>query len=296
MLPALTVTIIIALFLALRSEPLRLLRLVQRVSELRDRGKPDAAVELLQQALSKGRKSTRLVNLAVETSISAGKYSEALAMPTSFTPTGPMDEVNIVLVQINLAEAEYNLGSWAAAWDRLSRLDDSAAPFEITRAGLALQRAWILAHTNRPKEALSMWEQADMDGLPYKYRAEHYFTRVAVLLALEQIEDAEEAAAAGADAAVRMSSERNALFILARVAANRGDWERVDALSSAAAAHRYRGQGGDGLLLWGEVLSRLGRRTETRRAYELCIARDGQSESARKAAARLRAMDDASLK
>lgn len=130
-------------------------------------------------------------------------------------------------------------------------------------------------------------EQADIDGLPYRYRAEHYFTHVAVALALNRLEEAEEAAAAGADAAVRASSERNVLFLLARVAASQRDWARADSLCEAAAEHRYRGQGGDGLLLWGDVLTELGRPGPARRAYELAISRDSQSESATKAAARL---------
>jgi tetratricopeptide (TPR) repeat protein len=287
MAPLFGIAVFFVVWIALRSERARLFRFAHRVFDLRDRGRMEVAVRLVQQALDQGRKFPSLVNLAVETLVASGKYSEALAIPLQFLSEGATDAVNKVLVQINLSEAEYNLGRWQQSLSRLSTLDESAAPFDIARAGLALQRAWILAHTNRPEEALSAWEQADIDGLPYRYRAEHYFTHVAVLLALDRIEEAEEAAAAGADAAVRASSERNALFILARVAARQRDWARADSLCQAAAEHRYRGQGGDGLLLWGDVLTELGRVGPARHAYELAISRDGQSESATKAAIRL---------
>src|SRR6266446_2732146 len=170
----------------------------------------EAAAGLTQEALDQGRKFPSLVNLAVETLVASGKYSEALAIPLQFLLEGATDAVNKVLVQINLSEAEYNLGRWQQSLSRLSTLDESAAPFDIARAGLALQRAWILAH----------------------------------------------------------------------VAARQRDWARADSLCQAAAEHRYRGQGGDGLLLWGDVLTELGRVGPARHAYELATSRDGQSESA----------------
>ena len=63
---------------------------------------------------------------------------------------------------------------------------------------------------------------------------------------------------------------------------------RAESLCRAAAAHPYRAQGGDGLLMWGDVLTRLGRADEAEQAYALAIERDGQSESARLAAGRAR--------
>ena len=279
----------LCLVLVARSEGAKRYRLVRRALWLRQAGRSAAAVKALEAAIDVGRPDPGVVNLAVETLISGGKYSEALALPPAFDPVAPFDKLHFVLVQINLAEAEYNLGRWDAAWSRLEPLDGRAEPFAITRAGLALQRAWILAHTNRPDEALAMWEQADMYGLPHPYRAEHYFTHAAILLGLGRLDDAEDVADAGADASVRPSSERNALFMLARVAATKGDLERAEELCRAASGHRFQGHGGDGLLLWGDVLNRLHRATEARQAYALCIARDGQSESARSAEARLRA-------
>ena len=97
---------------------------------------------------------------------------------------------------------------------------------------------------------------------------------------------ARRCARAGARSAVRVSSRRNALAICGRVAVAMEEWGDAERLLRAAAEHPYRWQGGDALLLWGEVLSRLGRFDEARGAYALAIERDPQSESARLARGR----------
>lgn len=224
------------------------------------------------------------LNRLVDGLITAGKYAEALAAPRAHTGD---DELAEVLVQINLAEAEYNLGRWDSARDRLLSLDAIAAQYPITRAGLSQQRAWIAAHQGRAAEALALWRETDARGFPQHYRAEYHFTHAVVLLGLGRAGEADEAAAAGTVAAVRPSSRRNALFIEARVAVAQGDLEGADSLCRSAAAQRYRGQGGDGLLLWGDVLTRLQREEEARAAWSLAIERDPQSESSKLAAARL---------
>src|SRR5205814_1840703 len=73
---------------------------------------------------------------------------------------------------------------------------------------------------------------------------------------------ARRCALAGAAAAIRPSSKRNALFIQGRVAAAMGEPARAESLCREAAAFPYRAQGGDGLLLWGDLLVRLERRGE----------------------------------
>jgi len=226
----------------------------------------------------------RQVNWIVNELITAGRYHDALAAPP--LDAGD-DEENEVLVQINLAEAEYNLGRWEAAWERLRPLDALAGPYPITRAGLLQQRAWIATHRGRAAEAFALCSRVRGCDLPREYRAERHFTHAVVLLALQRTGEADEAAAAGSAAAVRASSRRNALFIEARVAAVQRDWEGADSLCRAAAAHRYRGQGGDGLLLWGDALAQLRRSGEARAAYALAIERDPESECSRFAAARL---------
>ncbi len=224
------------------------------------------------------------LNRLVDGLITAGKYKEALAAPRVYAGD---DELAEVLVQINLAEAEYNLGRWDAAWDRLRPLEAIASQYPIARAGLSQQRAWIAAHQSRAAEALALWRETDVRGFPRQYRAEYHFTHAVVLLGVGLVGQADEAAAAGTDAAVRPSSRRNALFIEARVAVAQGDRDGADSLCHSAAAQHYRGQGGDGLLLWGDVLVQLRRVEEARAAWSLAIERDPQSESSKLAAARL---------
>jgi tetratricopeptide (TPR) repeat protein len=229
-----------------------------------------------------------VLNTAVDALIAAGSYEEALALPFRFVVRGSRDTAHELLVEINLAEAEYNLGRWEDAWDRLRDLDPLAAAFPIARAGLAQQRAWIAAHTGRPEEALHFWRRADIDDLPRHYHAEHFFTGAVACIAADRFECARRCALDGASAAIRRSSKRNALFIRARVAAAMGEPARAESLCREAAADPYRAQGGDGLLLWGDLLLRLEHRGEARQAYALAIDRDRQSASARLAAERLR--------
>src|SRR5947207_14958277 len=117
-----------------------------------------------------------VLNRAVDGLVTAGRYAEALALPDRFVTHGSRDSTSELLVQINLAEAEYNLGRWSAAWERLRGLDPLAAAFPIARAGLAQQRAWIAAHTGRGAEALRHWQRAELGDLPGRYHAEHFFT------------------------------------------------------------------------------------------------------------------------
>ena len=228
------------------------------------------------------------MNSAVDGLIAAGRYSDALALPAQFGTRGPRDTCSELLVQINLAEAEYNLGRWSEAWERLRGLDPLAAMFPIARAGLAQQRSWIASCTGRPEVALHHWKRADIWDLPDNYHAEHYFTGAIALLAAGDLDAALGCARAGAAVAVRPSSKRNALFIQARVAAAMNDWSLADSLCRSAAGHPYHRQGGDGLLFWGEVLTRLDWHAQARHAYALAVERDEESESARIACKRLR--------
>src|SRR5438046_1002635 len=157
-----------------------------------------------------------VLNRAVDGLVAAGRYAEALALPERFVSHGSRDTTSELLVQINLAEAEYNLGRWTAAWDRLRGLDPLACAFPIARAGLAQQRAWIAAHTGRPDEAIDHWRRADLRDLPRTYYAEHHFTGAVALIAAGRLDSARECALAGGNAAIRLSSKRNALFIRAR--------------------------------------------------------------------------------
>jgi tetratricopeptide (TPR) repeat protein len=228
------------------------------------------------------------LNTAIDGLIAMGRYRAALAMARGWQTRGA-DTESELLVQINLAEAEYNLGDWSAAWERLRGLDPLAAAFPIARAGLSQQRAWIAAHTDHPEEALHHWQRAELRDLPRRYHAEHWFTGAVALAAAGDLDGALRCAARGSGAAVRPSSRRNALIIQARIAAAEGDWPRAEPLCRAAAGHPYRGQGADGLLLWGDALVRLGRLDDARRAFALATERDPESVHAHTARERLAA-------
>ena len=230
--------------------------------------------------------SLETLNEAVDGRVARGDYHGALELRRAFVPRDA-DTQSALLVEINLAEAEYNLGRWGDAWDRLRGLDPLAAAFPIARAGLSQQRAWIAAHLGRAGEALHHWHRAELGDLPRHYHAEHFFTGAVAHVAAGALEAAQRCAGAGERAALRPSSRRNALTIRGRVAAAMQDFTEAERLFRAAALHPYRGQGGDALLLWGDVLSRLGHSDEARSAYVLAIDRDPQSESARLARARI---------
>jgi tetratricopeptide (TPR) repeat protein len=229
--------------------------------------------------------SLEALNAAVDGRIARGDYRGALELPRAYAARDA-DTASALLLEINLAEAEYNLGRWSEAWDRLRGLDPLAAAFPIARAGLSQQRAWIAAHTGRASEALHHWHRAELGDLPGRYHAEHFFTGAVAQIAAGDLEAAQRCAEAGERAAVRVSSRRNALTICGRVAAARGEWIEAERLFRAAALHPYRAQGGDALLCWGDVLSRLERFDEARSAYALALERDPQSESAQHARAR----------
>jgi tetratricopeptide (TPR) repeat protein len=227
------------------------------------------------------------LNSSVDGLIAAGRYREALELPARFNAYGLRDTCAELLVQINLAEAEYNLGRWDAAWDRLRGLDPLAAAFPIARAGLSQQRSWIAAHTGKPDEAVHHWRRAELRDLPPNYHAEHFFTGAIALLGVGKIDAARECSIAGSGASVRPSSKRNSLFIRARVAAAMDEWERAEVLCRTAAENPYRAAGGEGLLFWGGILARLGRSEEARNAFALAVERDSESESAAIAEERL---------
>jgi len=223
-------------------------------------------------------------NTAVDVLVFAGRYGEALAV------TGTWDDARwrdfavghppiFVILRANLAEALYNLGRWDEALARLADLD-AAARTPLTAAILALQRAWILAHRGDGAAALRLVDGIDRVAFSAAWRAEAHYTRASALLALDRIAEAGVEAEAGLTAARRASSQRNGWFLLARVAARAGDLARACALFERGARHAYRRQGGDSLVLWGDVLSAQRRVADARTAWSLAIERDPESAAA----------------
>lgn len=255
---------------------------------LREAARMEDAVALATAALRDEDAHFHIRNSAMDILISAGAYNAALSgEPVVSEPANKSEALNLALIQINLAEAEYNLGRWDEAEDRLRSLDSSCEKFPITHAGLAVQRAWIAAHRGRADEALALCDAVNPLWFPLPYRAEYHFARAAALLAAGRPDDADAAVTDGERVARRLSSERNALFLRARVAAARRAWVEVERLCRAAAEHPYRGQGGSGLLLWATALRNLGRDAEADDALRLVTSRDPESESAAFAAALL---------
>jgi tetratricopeptide (TPR) repeat protein len=222
-----------------------------------------------------------VANDAVNRCITGGRYAEALLIGARVEPAIQSQQFpphEGALVHINLAEAEYNLGRWEDAEHRLRDLDDRSAGAAITRAGLMLQRAWIFAHQGRGKEAWACAQRTAATDLPEDFRTERHYTRAAALIACGRLDQATAEIGRGLAIRRRPSSERNGWFMLARLAAIKGDLRDASGWCTRASAHSYKGQGGDGLLLWGEVLERLGRIDDARRAWTLVGERDPESE------------------
>jgi tetratricopeptide (TPR) repeat protein len=255
------------------------------VMELRETGKLGEAVDLAKRRLADPSAPSWVHNVAVDILISGGAYGAALrGEPSPRMPRNTDDAVGLTLIQINLAEAEYNLGRWDAAAARLRRLELACWRFGITRAGLLLQHAWISAHQGRADEAIALCAVIKPSWLPPPYRAEHHFAGAAALLAAGRMDEAEAAVDRGEKLAIRLSSKRNALFLRARIAAARDDWPAAERFGREAAHHPFRGQGGAGLLLWARSLTRLGRHDEAAEALALVAQRDPESEAAQESA------------
>src|SRR3954468_12574398 len=133
--------------------------------------------------------SLQTLNAAVDARVARGDYRGALELPRAFAARDA-DTASALLIEINLAEAEYNLGRWSEAWDRLRGLDPLAAAFPIARAGLSQQRSWTAAHAGRGDEALHHLGRAEIRDLPRPYHAEHWFTAAVASIAAGRLDDA----------------------------------------------------------------------------------------------------------
>ncbi|MFL5351941.1 hypothetical protein [Archangium sp.] len=230
-------------------------------------------------------------NCAINLFINAGLYREALDIERSWPgpshPPEPSAARTWALVRFNLVEAVYNLGSWEAASARLSNLEEVARGDSFLWNFFPVQRAWILAHTGRGEDALSALAQVDWRRLPRLYRSEAHFALAASLLAVHRYEEARREARTGLKHARRVSSTRNGLFLLGRITLEAGQPEDALRFFEAGVSHPYQGQGGDGLLAWGDCLAQLGRHDEAREVWRLVLTRDKQSGAASRAASRL---------
>ena len=232
--------------------------------------------------------NARSLNAVVCAFVFAGRYAEALALASrpAVRPEAIADadaRRDAQIVQINLAEAEYNLGRWEEAAARLDTLGDPDALEATVRGGVRLQRAWILAHLGEGDAAIALVGDDLFAEVPRGQHAEVHLVRAAGLLARGRHREAEAAAHAGIDVAARASSRRNGENLLGRIALARGDAARAVERFAEAAAHEYRGQGGPELLAYGDALRDLGRGDAAARIWRLVVERDPQSAAAMEA-------------
>lgn len=231
-------------------------------------------------------------NSIVNTLIHVGRYAKALEYADRHLQApgdheGERDEDHL-LIRINRAEALYNLGRWDEALASLEGVEGPGETAPIVLAGVRCQRAWILAHLGRAEEAKRQLDDCDRGGLPANYWSEFHYTWAVTWLGLGRVGDARAEAQRGLDVAQRMASTRNGQFLLARVARAEGSLLEARELLEAGANHPYRGQGGDGLLLWGDIMNELGSPEGASKAWSLAVERDAESESAAAARDRLR--------
>ncbi len=227
-------------------------------------------------------------NAAICAAISVGRYQSAIerarnlsCWPASASTSGP----EWWLVRVNVSEALYNLGRWEKALEAIDGLEKDALGMNL--AGLLNQRSWIFCHTGRATDALALHLTADRNGLPPIFYAEHHFTRALCLLELKRFDESAAELDVAETFAMRITSKRNLIYMRARLAMARGDFEAAEKLYRLGAKHPYRGQGGEALLAWGDCLVKLDRSDEARTAWELCVRRDPQSASAVTAQQRL---------
>jgi tetratricopeptide (TPR) repeat protein len=229
------------------------------------------------------------LNQCVNVFINAGRYRRALELEALCPqPASRYERDMVVLLQVNLAEAEYNLGRWREAEARLEWLPRLDRDLRVSVPGAWQQRAWALAHAGRAADARAAVRRVESGRLPRIYLAEYQYTLAMVALAERDTAAALACVDAGLARARRAASIRNGVFLRARVLAARGDAEPALAEFERAASMPYRGQGGDGLLAWGDLLRTLGREPEALRAYALAGERDPESAAAREAGGRLR--------
>ncbi len=261
---------------------------VWRAVALKNLGDAGAAAALIDEALTEPRPPRVfhvLMNPMLDVLIALGRYGDALRLEPSIPG---LRDWQWALAQSNLAEAEYCQGNFSQAHTRLSQpaLDAAAGLVPLAKSTVALQRAWLAAQLGDAKTALNEVARVSAADSPRSYRAEWYFTAAAAHSLAGDAVEADAALEAGSKVALRSSSIRNALALRGVLMRARGKLREAEHWLSRAATHRWRKQGGNLLLSWGDVLSELGRADEARSAWKRAIAEDPESDAAVQAAKR----------
>lgn len=245
-------------------------------------GDLDRAALFLSAATPEALAETLAWNQALCVLIALGRYREALAVPRAeYRDLHPAIDC---LLRINEAEAMACLGRGEQALAHVAALQSDEG---ILRGGLAAHRAWVLATLGRPAEARAALKTGKASDLPNDFRSEFHFAGAFVALAEGNVVRAREEVVAGLKVAQRPSSNRNGLFLLARIAALEGRVDEALRLYAEGAAHRFTGQGGDALLAWGDLLSSKGDPAGATHAWTLATQRDPESPAAEVARQRM---------
>lgn len=186
------------------------------------------------------------------------------------------------LLRVNAAEPLSELGRY----DEALALLDFRSEHALVEGGRRCSRAWILAMLGRAGEARALLENVDAVQL-YEYQCEYWLTLAFVHRESQSLDDCEAALHNADQTVVRAASERNLAFHGAELHRARGDVTRALAHYEAGARHRWRWQGGSGLLNWGTLLAELGRHDEARAGWLQCVTQDPLSLAAGEAKRRL---------
>lgn len=229
------------------------------------------------------------LNTVVAMWTAVGRYEKAVAAAHAAAPhlfaLVSTSDPGTSLVRINLAEALVELGQFDEALALLALGSDTDWP--LTRVGAATARAWALTMAGRHDEALTAAHGLDASALGHDYAAELPLTLALVHLNLGQWARAKAALDDAARLTVRASTERNGLLHRARWALETGDVGGAQETWRAVQGHRWKGQGGAGLLALGDAFARQALGDEARAAWALAVSQDGESLSAATARERL---------
>ncbi|HVJ17640.1 MAG TPA: tetratricopeptide repeat protein [Polyangiaceae bacterium] len=231
-----------------------------------------------------------VLNKVVNTFITFGRYREALELTPPWNGGG--DDRHKV-IQVNLVEAEYNLGLLSDARSRIDRLKQAPPEAQWLDAGLRLQEAWLLTLEGQEEAGLALAQGVDPEHLPDRFRAEVHFARGFALIELERFEQARTEIRQGLARSLRPSSVRNGHFLLGCCEQKAGELDAAVKHFARGAAMPYTGQGGDALLAYGRTLEDLGRTEQARKIFDLLLQRDPQSHACAFARVRLQVISAA---
>jgi tetratricopeptide (TPR) repeat protein len=238
-----------------------------------------ATLDLLRAQLSDDVCPWICLNAMIDTLVMAGQYRAALELPLNWSARareqGALgDPRYVALAHVNMAEALYNMGRVEEAWQMVQRVSAELGDDAVALAGVRLQQAWIAVLRREPAAALEVASEVRVRALPFAYHAELRYTKASALCALGRHAAARREALAGCQCAVRASSARNGLFLLASIALGAGDIDRALLHFEAAMKHPYQAQGGAALFAYAQLLGERGQMASACATYRALLERD----------------------